>query len=737
MYLSNLQIRNFRNYESEYFEFTRETNTIIGENDAGKTNALTALRILLDDSYYYSNKTLKESDFFSEIDGGWRGEWIIIAATFEGITEEELNNEVFASLSVNSANKIDDVENTNALRGLISNTSVEKGSINLYIRPNKNIRKQLFNAKDDTILFDEIRSSIRLTDYEFFYTSKSNLDFSHDDNYCQLMGDLNSYEATDPDEDDEALLGAKIDMADVFKHISVVYIDALRDVLREMKKHRNPVKRIVETIESKISVENIDTLKLIIQNLNTTITNVPEIKNIGENLNRQLNGILGSVYSPNLLLSSTLSDDMSSLAKFLSMRPEEDIDLDLLGLGHLNMIYLALKIVEFEACRSRELLNIMLIEEPEAHIHHHIQKTLFEGLSLEKTYTQILMTTHSVHLAEASEISKMSILKSFNNSTIVMQPSKNLNIFAEQRLEKKNLNLIKAVERYLDVKRNGLLFSKGVVLVEGDAEEILIPEIIKKVFGVNLDELGIGLINVGSTAFEYVASLFHDDRIKRNCAIVTDLDKQVIPETDSLYKKTAEDNGLKRKEKLTRLFDDNKWIKTFYADTTFELEFLESNKNITKYVKSILDDTFDRPTTVQKYISELEGQDDLKRNLAMLKLAREVGKGWFAIELGQNLDIAAKIPHYIIDAIAFACQEYVDISIYKKIVLYTLNYYDKEKDSKIVQITNKIDSNNEYEIKEGINEFLDCFFEEDEDSVRFINQMDNYLNILGTEVVTW
>lgn len=736
MYLSNLQIRNFRNYESEYFEFNKETNTIIGENDAGKTNALTALRILLDDSYYYSNKTLKESDFFSGIDGGWRGGWIIIAATFEGITEEELDNEVFASLSVNSAKKIDDVENTNALRGLISNTSVEKGSINLYIRPNKNIRKQLFNAKDNIILFDEIRSSIRLTDYEFFYTSKSNIDFSNHDNYYQLMGDLNSYEATDPDDDDEALLGAKIDMADVFKHISVVYIDALRDVLREMKKHRNPVKRIIETIESKISLENIDTLKLIIQNLNTTITNVPEIKNIGEDLNRQLNGILGSVYSPNLLLSSTLSDDMSSLAKFLSMRPEEDIDLDLLGLGHLNMIYLALKIVEFEACRSRELLNIMLIEEPEAHIHHHIQKTLFEGLSLEKTYTQILMTTHSVHLAEASEISKMNILKSVNNSTIVMQPSKNLNIFAEQRLEKKNLNLVKAVERYLDVKRNGLLFSKGVVLVEGDAEEILIPQIIKKVFGLNLDELGIGLINVGSTAFEYVASLFHDDRIKRNCAIVTDLDKQAIPETDSLYKKNAEGNGLKRQEKLTRLFDDNKWIETFYADTTFELEFLESNNNVTKYVKSILDGTFDRQTTVQKYIDDLEGKDVLMRNLAMLKLAREVGKGWFAIELGQNLDIVAKIPNYIIDAIAFACQESVNISIFKKIALHTLNYYDKEEGSELDQITNKIKSNNEYEIIEGINEYLECFSEDDEDSIRFINQIDNYLNILDTEVLT-
>src|SRR5699024_11579224 len=149
--------------------------------------------------------------------------------------------------------------------------------------------------------------------------------------------------------------------------------------------------------------------------------------------------------------------------------------------------------------------------------------------------------------------------------------------------------------------------SKGVVLVEGDAEEILIPQIIKKVFGLNLDELGIGLINVGSTAFEYVASLFHDDRIKRNCAIITDLDKQAIPETDSLYKKNAEDNGLKRQEKLTRLFDDNKWIKTFYADTTFELEFLESNDNVTKYVKSILNDTF----RSEEHTSELQSRFDL------------------------------------------------------------------------------------------------------------------------------
>lgn len=50
-----------------------------------------------------------------------------------------------------------------------------------------------------------------------------------------MVGRLNDNIASNPEEDDEALLGSRIDMSDIFKHISVVYVDALRDVLREMK----------------------------------------------------------------------------------------------------------------------------------------------------------------------------------------------------------------------------------------------------------------------------------------------------------------------------------------------------------------------------------------------------------------------------------------------------------------------------------------------------------------------
>ncbi len=68
-----------------------------------------------------------------------------------------------------------------------------------------------------------------------------------------------------------------------------------------------------------------------------------------------------------------------------------------------------MKLVEFEVNRNRELLNIMIIEEPEAHIHTHIQKTLFNNLQVTHTYTQVVMSTHSTHLSEVSDIKKVNM----------------------------------------------------------------------------------------------------------------------------------------------------------------------------------------------------------------------------------------------------------------------------------------------------------------------------------------
>lgn len=81
------------------------------------------------------------------------------------------------------------------------------------------------------------------------------------------------------------------------------------------------------------------------------------------------------------------------------------------------------------------------------------------------------------------------------------------------------------------------------------------------------------MINVGSTSFEYIASLFDDDRIQRKCAIVTDLDEQAIPSEHRLYKSTAQEKGQARKEKLSSLFNENNWVNCFMLIQHLKLSF--------------------------------------------------------------------------------------------------------------------------------------------------------------------
>lgn len=221
MYLKYIQIVNFRNLLSAKFQFDEGANTIIGENDAGKSNAITAMRILLDSSYYYNVKRLKETDFpfeFSE----WKGHWIIISAFFDKLTEDDKSVEVCAEM-------IPENENADFLKSYIRCEGYNYGVVTVFIRPNKRIRKALYEASG-TDEFEKIRKNIKLTDYEFVYTARSQVDFTNPEVYKNIVGDIENKVYSDPDNVDMSLTGSKIEILDVWSHLSVVFIDALRDV---------------------------------------------------------------------------------------------------------------------------------------------------------------------------------------------------------------------------------------------------------------------------------------------------------------------------------------------------------------------------------------------------------------------------------------------------------------------------------------------------------------------------
>ena len=132
---------------------------------------------------------------------------------------------------------------------------------------------------------------------------------------------------------------------------------------------------------------------------------------------------------------------------------------------------------------------------------------------------------------------------------------------------------IRRVERYLDAVRSTLLFAKGVVLVEGQAELVMIPALVKSVFGLSPDEMGISIIAMDCAFFEHVAVIFDNDRVRRRCAIVTDLDRSLLElpndeAADNAQQKhcrAAQIVGERRRESLTEFARDNRWVKAFFA----------------------------------------------------------------------------------------------------------------------------------------------------------------------------
>ena len=207
------------------------------------------------------------------------------------------------------------------------------------------------------------------------------------------------------------------------------------------------------------------------------------------------------------------------------------------------------------------------------------------------------------------------------------------------------------------------MFARSVVLVEGDAEEILIPIILKKVLGLSLDDIGITLVNIRSTGFENIAMLFDDERIKKRCSIITDLDQAffntvILPtDTDSDKRKKekahgSQEAGSARKVRLDGFCHNNSWISAFYADHTFEVDFIQSSNN--HYLKRIIGDVYTKQATIDEAISDLSSNDISISGSRVLTMANYQGKGWFALTLGKVIDFKVTIPEYIFDAIKFA-----------------------------------------------------------------------------------
>ncbi len=196
------------------------------------------------------------------------------------------------------------------------------------------------------------------------------------------------------------------------------------------------------------------------------------------------------------------------------------------GLGSNNLLYMACELLLLG--REPEGLPLLLIEEPEAHLHPQRQLRLMEFLTKAaagkiedtKRSVQVILSTHSPNLASKIPLQNIVLLEQGRAFPLVR---------GQTRLEASDYRFL---ERFLDVTKANLFFANGVIVVEGDAEAIILPAI-AKLLGTDLTEHGVSIINVGGRGLRRFSSIFqrfNDGTPTLSVPVACVVDMDVMPD---------------------------------------------------------------------------------------------------------------------------------------------------------------------------------------------------------------
>lgn len=295
--------------------------------------------------------------------------------------------------------------------------------------------------------------------------------------------------------------------------LKCVYLKPLRDAEREMCRGRNS--RISQILYNhphfydKESNELVEIIKKANEDIQQYFV-AKEGKVILANIRETLQEFIDNNASNSASIETSRTTLKQILESLSLIAPERNP-----GLGVYNLLFIAAELLLLNS-NANDSLKLALIEELEAHLHPQAQLRLMNYL--QKKYNdsgvQLIISTHSPTLA--SKINTKNIILIKGNAAYELTPDKTA-------LNKGDYLFL---QRFLDATKANFFFAKGIIMVEGDAEALLIPTL-ADILGLNLEKHGVSLVNVGNIAFFRYSKIFlrsQGDTLPIPVSIITDCD---------------------------------------------------------------------------------------------------------------------------------------------------------------------------------------------------------------------
>jgi len=488
MYISEVYIKNFRCFREFRLELNPVLTVLVGENNIGKTNFLRALALIFSPNATSLSRHLELDDIWMH----WhRGSCV------GGEGAEEQTHTTPEETDVPKGLPVVTIQVT--IAGL--ETVEEKALVAKWLVNSKTELKArvTYQYRPVTQPEGKIPSVLPIDNYEWV-----------------IYGGEVERE--------------QIDFRDLAR-IRLELLPALRDAEREMSRGS---RRLVGNLVSRFKPDGYDTSEQpdrirvdeALAALNESLEKAKPIAQSEKQLNAQLGEVAGQSNKQSAVIKP-FRQEFDDLARNLRVLvgPQQGLerDIELNGLGYNNLLYVAALLTDFYQRRKLRgpkgiTLPVVGIEEPEAHLHPHLQKLLNRYFA-SRGKGQAIVTTHSTHVSSSVDPSHIVVL---HRSTVgdIRATSVGQLFEGSKSLQRQ----LEALARYLDATRSTLFFGKSVMLVEGLAEAVLLPVISKHVLKFDIDDKGISIVAVGGVGFRPFARLFGRERIQRRCAVLTDSD---------------------------------------------------------------------------------------------------------------------------------------------------------------------------------------------------------------------